>query len=127
MTDRFLPTGNIRVDAVSHKKSKFGLISKKILPQGEIHELCYVSDKTKIVECSINICNIGSFTANVRLWLSFESQPSDVDIFEPLIVIKPNEVFIRQTIWLSAGEKVFLQSDQPDVIVRLDGYDERKF
>lgn len=127
MNGRFTPTGNRITYTMEENRSKYGLIAKAVLTPSEIFKLHQVSEKTKIVECAINICNLGAADAHVRLWFSHDNHPSDVDVVEPYIKIKPNEVFIRQTFWISQNEIVYIMSDQPNVVVRLDGYDQRRF
>lgn len=120
------PYGFKKIDDVNDRKSRFGLIDKKICEANVVTEICCVSDRTKIVQGSITICNLNASTpTNVRVWISSSITPTDVDVIEPKIELKAEDVFVRHPLWLSSGEKLFVFSSDTNVTVRIDGYDER--
>jgi hypothetical protein len=115
-----------KIDDVNDRKSKFGLIKKKIAQASTITEIYCVSDRTKIVQGCITISNVNTTTATtVRVWISSEELPTDIDVIEPKISLAAEDVFVRHPLWISPGERIYVLSMNTDVTVRIDGYDER--
>lgn len=109
----------------SDYKDKNGLLGKAVLVQNEIVKIYTVSDKSKFVTANINIVNNTSNTVEVKLWISEESTPDEIDLIESKIVLEADAVYIRNYLILDKLESVFAESNSDHVIIRIDGYDDR--
>jgi hypothetical protein len=106
-------------------KNRNGLLGKKILSQNVITEVYNVSEISNYVTCNINLVNNSGGVAEVKLWISSEKVPSEIDLLESKIVLEPDAVYIRSVLILNKLETIFAESNSGNVIIRIDGYDDR--
>lgn len=109
----------------SDYKDRNGLLGKAILIENEIVKIYTVSDKSKYVTANINIVNNTTSSVEVKLWVSEDDIPTEVDLIESKIVLEPDAVYIRNYLILDKLESIFAQSTSDHVIIRIDGYDDR--
>lgn len=109
----------------SDYEDRNGLLGKKVLTAGVIENVYTVSDKSKYVTANFNIVNSSTQAAEVRLWVTSEKTPTDVDIIESKIVLEADAVYIRTTFIMDKLETVFALANIDGVIIRIDGYDDR--
>lgn len=72
---------------------------------------------------NINIVNPSPGEARVKVWVTYDNQPSDNDIIESSIVLAPDAVYIRTNIVLGPNEAVFVLSDTLGIICRVEGFE----
>lgn len=109
----------------SDYEDRNGLLGKKILTAGVIENVYTVSEISKYVTANFNIVNSSTQAAEVRLWITTEKQPTDLDIIESKIVLEPDAVYIRTTFIMDKQETLFAIANVDGVIIRVDGYDDR--
>lgn len=109
----------------SDYEDRNGLLGKKILTAGVVENVYTVSDISKYVTANFNIVNTSTQSVEVRLWVTTEKIPSDVDIIESKIVLEPDAVYIRTTFIMDKLETVFALANIDGVVMRIDGYDDR--
>lgn len=109
----------------SDYKDRNGLLGKAILIENEIVKIYTVSDKSKYVTANINIVNNTTNEVEVKLWVSEDEIPTEVDLIESKIVLEPDAVYVRNYLILDKLESIFAQSTSDHVIIRIDGYDDR--
>lgn len=109
----------------SDYEDRNGLLGKKILTAGVVENVYTVSDKSKYVTANFNIVNTTTVSVEVRLWVTTEKIPTDVDIIESKIVLEPDAVYIRTTFIMDKLETVFALANIDGVVMRIDGYDDR--
>lgn len=109
----------------SDYKDRNGLLGKAILIENEIVKIYTVSDKSKYVTANVNIVNNTALDVEVKLWVSEDDTPTEVDLIESKIVLEPDAVYVRNYLILDKLESIFAQSNSNHVIIRIDGYDDR--
>lgn len=109
----------------SDYKDRNGLLGKAILIENEIVKIYTVSDKSKYVTANVNIVNNTALDVEVKLWVSEDDTPTEVDLIESKIVLEPDAVYVRNYLILDKLESIFAQSTSDHVIIRIDGYDDR--
>lgn len=68
----------------------------------------------------INVCNRGYTDANIQIYLSNETDGEDFDI-ESGIAVTGSNVYLITGVALSAGDVIYVKSDQPNVSVSVYG------
>jgi hypothetical protein len=102
-----------------------GLLGKAILTANEVINVFTVSDKSKFVIANINVVNTNANEIEFTLWVSEDKTPSLIDIIEYKVKLEPYATFVRTLFIMDKLESIFAQSDSNDVIIRIDGYDDR--
>ena len=102
-----------------------GRLGKRILKAGLPLKVYTVPETAGYGCLSVNIANFGNTDAVIVLWISDAEQPSNIDIIEPAIVLKPGAVYLLYGVMISFGEKVFAAADTDSVVIRVDGTEDR--
>lgn len=95
-----------------------GRFGKALLPTGDT--VLYTSPSTSVDALSVvnvNLVNVGSVSATIRLAIVTGSTPVDGDWIEFDTVIPIRSSFTRQTLTLSAGEKLIARSNVANTVV----------
>lgn len=114
-----------RVLNFNDKKDRQGLIAKAILEANVKTKICELSKFTSNLIIAINIVNAGDETAEINIWATENDTPELIDLIEYKISLEPNAVFLRNTIIIDGEEKIYIESTKNNVVVRIDGYDNR--
>lgn len=109
----------------SDYKDRNGLLGKAILLENQLIKVFTVSDKSKFVTANVNIVNNTTNEVEVKLWISEDNIPTEVDLIESKIVLEADAVYVRNYLILDKLESIFAQSTSDHVIIRIDGYDDR--
>lgn len=107
------------------KKDRQGLLAKANLQANELVKLCELSSFTYSLIIAINILNANDESTSVSYWISDKDSPENIDLIERNIILNSDAVYIRNNIVMGLNEKLFIRSDKDNVIVRVDGYDNR--
>ena len=119
----YRPKSNLNMNVVVTTPEPLRGLLKKLILIPDTYNLVYQSpDHVGFVNCNINLTNDSGIDAGFRFYISSKNIPDRVDLYEPTgMVIKANCVYIRDNIKLSTGEKIFIYTTSPDIIVRLEG------
>jgi len=106
-------------------KDRNGLLGKAILNVDDYTTVLEISEYSKSVTININLVNTNEDAAVVSIWISDNSIPDLIDIYESKLILESSAVYNRNNIILSSGEKIIALSNIDNVVMRIDGYDNR--
>lgn len=104
---------------------QYGKLANGLLRKDIMRDCYLVSGFSKYVNLYLNITNDNSIPVKVKVWVSESYIPSQEDLLESSIYIKPGQTYVRGPITLSVKERIHMQATEDDVVYRIMGYDER--
>ena len=86
----------------------------------------YTVPAANTASCSVMVCNIGDYSAKIRLAIvdGAVADLADEDYIEYGVDIPAGGVLERTGLTLSAGETVVAWADKNTIVVRVHGYEE---
>lgn len=87
------------------------------------NQVVYTVPAGIVATATISIVNTGTQNATVRLYAAATDVPTVVDAIEYGAVVTPGGVLERSCMPLGQNEKVIVYSTQPDVVVRVSGFE----
>ena len=112
------------VTRTSQRKDPTGLLNKLVVGTTDITEVYQLAPKSEFSTVTISVMNTTNAITNISIWVGPTGKtPSLVDLIEPLITLQPNQVFIRTGLVLSYKEAIYLRTSQPQLVVRVEGYE----
>lgn len=101
-----------------------GLLTKQVITDTSIKRIYVPDTETEISYLSVRIVNMSGLETTIKIWIAPKNQqPTMVDTIEPGIVFKPNDIYISDGLSLSGEEALYIQSTQPNVVIRVEGYE----
>lgn len=97
-----------------------GRLGKAILAANTATDI-YTVPAARVATVNVNLCNIGSAAATVRLAIRTGAL-TNADYIEHSVVLQPGEVLERTSIAMSAGEILVAHASTADVAVRAHGF-----
>jgi len=107
-------------------RDKFGILGKAILDDNEITNIYQTPIKTKYSSININILNPLDLDAEVSIWISELSEPTDVDLIEYRLTLVAGAVYVRTNFSMAPKEIIFIKSNLSGLIVRIDGFEDNR-
>jgi hypothetical protein len=117
----------INVISAGDNKDIDGLLGKEILANNVMKSIFKARKNSKYTNLNLNIVNIDSTDVNVRLWITTNKLPSDIDIIESNIVLKPDAVYFRSNIILGPSEILYAISGNGHCVIRAEGYENTNY
>jgi hypothetical protein len=114
----------IIVKNTNNDRNKAGLLSKAVIIKDTVQTIYRFRDDGLHCNANVQIVNTNVAPAEIIIWVSSNKTPTIVDLLESKITLDSNAVFIRTNIIMSAGETIFVQSNQDNCVVRIDGYED---
>jgi|JFJP01.1.fsa_nt_gi hypothetical protein len=117
----------IKVTDQKDLMDRYGCLVKGVLDSTDLTRVFKPSEYTEYLNIYLNITNDSDDMSEVTIWISNANTPERKDILETKIRIDANLTYVRGPITMSKDEIVFMQSNTPNIVYRLYGYDERSF
>ena len=97
-----------------------------VKPAESTNTAAYTVPAANTASCSVMVCNIGEYSAKIRLAIVDGSAAdiADEDYIEYGVDIPAGGVLERTGLTLSAGETVVVWADKNTIVVRVHGYEE---
>ena len=97
-----------------------------VKPAKSTNTAAYTVPAANTASCSVMMCNIGDYSAKIRLAIvdGAASDLADEDYIEYGVDIPAGGVLERTGLTLSAGETVVAWADKNTIVVRVHGYEE---
>ena len=100
------------ITRTSKRRDPTGLLNKSLIETTELSVIYRLAPKSEFSTITASIINVSGQDITFQLYVSDKPTPSLVDIIEPGILLKPNQVFIRTGLVMSYGEALFLKASQ---------------
>lgn len=108
----------------SQRKDPTGLLNKLVVTSNEITPVYNLAPTSEFSTVTISVMNTTNAVTAISIWVAPTGKtPQLVDLIEPLITLQPNQVFIRTGLILSYKEAIYLRTSQPQLVVRVEGYE----
>lgn len=104
-------------------KDRNGGLGKALLDVNTITLVYRVKNNARYCNSNINIVNPSLTQAKVKLWVTYENTPEEVDMIESSIVLEPDAVYVRTNMVIGPNEAVFASSDVAGIICRVEGFE----
>lgn len=117
----------IKVTDQNNQKDKYGCLTKGVINTTDITRVFKPSEFTEYLNLYFNITNDSDTPAEVTIWVGNGNSPERKDILESKIAIDANLTYVRGPVTISKDEIIFIQTNNPNIVYRLYGYDERSF
>lgn len=112
------------VTRTSKRKDPTGLLNKTVVNTTEITPVYKLAPTSEFSTVTISVMNTTNAITAISIWVALDTKtPQLVDLIEPLVTLQPNQVFIRTGLILSHREAIYLRTTQPQLVVRVEGYE----
>ena len=97
-----------------------------VKPAASTNTAAYTVPAANTASCSVMVCNIGDYSAKIRLAIvdGAAADIADEDYIEFGVDVPSGGVLERTGLTLSAGESVVAWADKSTISVRVHGYEE---
>lgn len=102
-----------------------GLLAKKLLSSNEVVRVYSASEHADFTSATIRVSNLNASDVEVTIWVSYLNSPEDIDVIEPLLVLKNHAVYVGSEFIIGKGETLYVKSNSDRVVVRLEGFENR--
>lgn len=122
------------ITRTTKRKDPTGLLSKKLIEDGSLHKIYELAATSELSYIRITIINLvpteslATHDFKIKLWIAdTDTDPTDIDLIEPLLSFKTNDIYISEGRYLSYNEAIYLQVENPEVspkfVIRVEGFE----
>lgn len=104
-------------------KDRNGGLGKALLLANELTLIYRVKERSRYCNCNLNVVNPKTTDAEVKIWITREKLPGDVDLIESKILLSPDAVYVRTNLVIGPNEAVFAQSNIEGTVIRVEGFE----
>lgn len=122
------------ITRTSKRKDPTGLLSKHLVIDDQLQQVYSLANTSEVSYIRVTLINLvpteplTSKSFDVKLWIAEDGvTPTDVDLIEPLLSFKTNDLYISEGRYLSYNEALYMQVINPEVtpkfVVRVEGFE----
>ena len=108
------------------KRDAYGTLNQLVLEKDKLTEVYFAVGNIEVARLIIGIVNDSDDeNTKIKMWVSKSKEVERANLIESCLNLEPHDNYCNTTIEITRGERLFMQADTDNAIVRISGLEDK--